>query len=249
MKVVQSYITFPFDTYGVRCVLRNSLNNILIVQAYFLDNGHRVDYSPDGAHQRVLLLDAHIRFILGLPETQTDPLFMASYNSARSVADSWRFMAYRFNAEMMLARNNHTCSSPGCERKLGLEWDHRHHTHKSITNRDYCPGAAPVTGYARARYDDGCERQAQAKLHLGECAACKLTCTRDNIFDFDFNHIDPRNKVYNISQLKMASGAVFGRELAKCNLLCHDCHRKETVRAGVFAEMFRLKKLAQINPS
>ncbi len=66
--------------------------------------------------------------------------------------------------------------------------------------------------------------------HGLSCAICNETesCT------FDFHHLDPTEKEYNISQLVGCnSRALLEKELSKCVLLCANCHRK--VHAGVLS--------------
>jgi 5-methylcytosine-specific restriction endonuclease McrA len=69
-------------------------------------------------------------------------------------------------------------------------------------------------------------RMADARQRLGGCCAnCGST------EDLHFDHIDPASKAKAITQLLHASRARFEAELAKCQLLCGDCHRVKT-RAG-----------------
>lgn len=45
----------------------------------------------------------------------------------------------------------------------------------------------------------------------------------------DFDHRDPASKTKNVSQLVYGS-AVFNAEIAKCDLVCANCHRVRTAR-------------------
>lgn len=42
-----------------------------------------------------------------------------------------------------------------------------------------------------------------------------------------FHHRDPTTKLYNVSQMWGYAIRVFWEEVAKCNVLCASCHRKE----------------------
>lgn len=44
----------------------------------------------------------------------------------------------------------------------------------------------------------------------------------------EFDHIDPASKKFNITDMKNHSEEVFQAELAKCQLLCQDCHRTKS---------------------
>jgi len=60
------------------------------------------------------------------------------------------------------------------------------------------------------------------KLEIGSCLACKRKITEENYFCFDFDHIDPSNKTYEISKMvnKPFSNEEIDNEISKCNLLC-----------------------------
>jgi 5-methylcytosine-specific restriction endonuclease McrA len=56
----------------------------------------------------------------------------------------------------------------------------------------------------------------------GQCVQCASTES------LQFDHIDPSTKSFTLSQRPTASEESFQIELAKCQLLCHPCHRKKT---------------------
>jgi 5-methylcytosine-specific restriction endonuclease McrA len=62
----------------------------------------------------------------------------------------------------------------------------------------------------------------------GECMDCGSTER------LEFDHVDPLTKVKEVSSAKMLDGPMARvlEEVAKCRLLCHDCHRLKTVRCG-----------------
>lgn len=74
------------------------------------------------------------------------------------------------------------------------------------------------------------KRRAALLALLGEeCAKCG---SRE---DLQFDHVDPSEKSFNISSNMTASNQIVRQELAKCQLLCGDCHRaKSAVEAAGF---------------
>jgi len=74
----------------------------------------------------------------------------------------------------------------------------------------------------------GKERFIEAKLKLGCCAFCSLRCTAENARYFDFDHRDPTQKAFAMSDMVDLGDEIFTTELAKCRLLCAKCHRRHT---------------------
>ncbi len=60
----------------------------------------------------------------------------------------------------------------------------------------------------------------------------KHVVTKDTTCAFDFDHIDPSQKVISVSQLVYTSKSYFNEhfqtEAQKCNLLCANCHHLKT---------------------
>ena len=66
-------------------------------------------------------------------------------------------------------------------------------------------------------------------MAAGKCAACDNACTPDNAESFDFDHLDPLSKEFDISTMREAPDGKFFGELSKCQLLCCDpCHKART---------------------
>lgn len=53
--------------------------------------------------------------------------------------------------------------------------------------------------------------------------------------DLQFDHIDPAQKSFNISHNMTASNPAVRAEVAKCQLLCRDCHIEKTRQAALEA--------------
>lgn len=84
------------------------------------------------------------------------------------------------------------------------------------------------------------------KLNVGQCLDCGLKCDETNWFVFDLDHRDPSIKEFTISQKK--HGVSIQRlmdEIAKCDLVCANCHRHRTfgqLKAGVVSSHNRVDK-------
>ena len=67
------------------------------------------------------------------------------------------------------------------------------------------------------------------KVRVGECLNCGLECEKGKEYLFDWDHIDPTEKVCGISQLVTKSwdyfNEIYYNEVKKCNLLCCSCHK------------------------
>lgn len=63
----------------------------------------------------------------------------------------------------------------------------------------------------------------EIKVQLG----CKL-CGEKHISCLEFHHTDPTQKITEISSKKLMNGSeeAFHAEIAKCEVLCANCHRK-----------------------
>ena len=82
----------------------------------------------------------------------------------------------------------------------------------------------------RQRYfAPGRERLLQAKLARGACADCGLVVTPETLALFDFDHV-AEGKRYNVSKMTTCSTATFNAEIARCELVCSNDHRRRTVR-------------------
>lgn len=53
----------------------------------------------------------------------------------------------------------------------------------------------------------------------------------------DFDHIDPTTKKRDVSKMHTTNLETLAREMAKCQVLCANCHRIKTHAPETFAEM------------
>lgn len=68
------------------------------------------------------------------------------------------------------------------------------------------------------------KRLKAARVKLG--GKCVLCWSEANL---EFDHIDPTTRIKPITTLTHASKKVFDAELAKCQLLCVQCHDRKTI--------------------
>lgn len=83
-------------------------------------------------------------------------------------------------------------------------------------------------------------RRSEAISDLGgACTDCGSTDA------LEFDHVDPATKEYGVAKI-LASGSAekVKKELAKCVLRCHPCHRAKTVLHGDY--LHRNKKQAPV---
>lgn len=76
-----------------------------------------------------------------------------------------------------------------------------------------------MRNYMNRRYEK--RRAAAITACGGKCARCEGTD------DLEFHHIDPTTKVTTIARASSFSEERWQAELAKCELLCQPCHKKE----------------------
>jgi len=81
-------------------------------------------------------------------------------------------------------------------------------------------------------YEPGRQRLLQSKLDRKSCLDCGLEVTPMNGLVFDYDHRG--DKRIEVSRLCYAPAAVFQEELAKCDLVCSNCHRLRTQARGFF---------------
>jgi hypothetical protein len=69
------------------------------------------------------------------------------------------------------------------------------------------------------------------KVKLGYCADCEMPCEHWNVMMFAFDHLDPTLKSFSLSKAqaqKNCTQELIDTEIAKCELVCHNCHAYRT---------------------
>jgi 5-methylcytosine-specific restriction endonuclease McrA len=81
----------------------------------------------------------------------------------------------------------------------------------------------------------------QVKMSIGKCQKCGLICDLNRLYDFHFDHIDPKLKRRNVSSMTRYGINEIRKEIEKCQLLCRGCHMERTKEQGYYA--FKEEKL------
>lgn len=69
------------------------------------------------------------------------------------------------------------------------------------------------------------------KIKIGSCVDCDFPCEDWNVMMFAFDHLDPTVKSFGLSKAqaqKNCSQELIDNEIAKCELVCHNCHAYRT---------------------
>ena len=66
------------------------------------------------------------------------------------------------------------------------------------------------------------------KVLKGSCADCGLPCEQWNVVMFAFDHLDPTQKSFALSKARGHTYKEIDAEIAKCDLVCHNCHAFRT---------------------
>jgi hypothetical protein len=66
------------------------------------------------------------------------------------------------------------------------------------------------------------------KVQKGSCADCGLLCEEWNVVMFAFDHLDPSQKSFALSKARAHTFEDIDTEIAKCELVCHNCHAFRT---------------------
>ena len=72
------------------------------------------------------------------------------------------------------------------------------------------------------------EHVVSQKLAIGECFDCGFICDEYTHICFAFDHLDPELKAFSLSKAHKHTYAEIELEIAKCQLVCHNCHAIRT---------------------
>lgn len=101
-------------------------------------------------------------------------------------------------------------------------------TNRSMFNRkktECTPCMSKVLyGKQKIVIQKGKERNVAARIARGECTVCKLKVTRENALSFDWDHRNPSEKLYNVSRMNCKTDELYYAEIAKCDIVCRNCH-------------------------
>jgi hypothetical protein len=152
----------------------------------------------------------------------------------------------------------HACLSCGCNDPRILEADHQHSKVHACSDYKYwayhggvealkhelakCVPLCRVCHRVKTKNERGTTTQQSfvdrhkiiddEKLRRGTCIVCKRQVSKESTCAFDFDHIDPSQKVISLSNLVYKSKSYFNEhfrtEAQKCNLICCNCHHLKT---------------------
>ena len=73
------------------------------------------------------------------------------------------------------------------------------------------------------------------KLRRGHCLDCNLPADLTNLPVFEFDHREPERKLFSIANCNGRSFAMLEYEMAKCDMVCANCHRLRTIDQAPWA--------------
>jgi hypothetical protein len=112
-----------------------------------------------------------------------------------------------------------------CRKRFNIEAFYNDST-KGTGKCSYCiPCKRLYSANRRARNR---QRNLNAKLKAKACVCHGIEVTKQNHWQFEWDHIEPQNKVHTIGEMGLASDLTFYEELQKCRLVCVDWHRQHT---------------------
>ena len=81
------------------------------------------------------------------------------------------------------------------------------------------------------------------KLSIGQCQICEKNVTPETTCCFDFDHINPSEKVMNVSRAASTNTNIdiIIDEISKCQLLCCYCHRRKTAEQFNYPQHHKIK--------
>jgi hypothetical protein len=85
------------------------------------------------------------------------------------------------------------------------------------------------TYYQQERHRKGLEYINALKAAIGKCHHCFLPISEVYSY-FEFDHIDPTTKCYNVAKMTSYNKVQIDAEIANCEMLCTPCHRRKTYK-------------------
>jgi len=95
-----------------------------------------------------------------------------------------------------------------------------------------CVPCMSKAGYVKikVKIEKGKERNILARISREKCSVCSLIVTRENAQMFDWDHRNPTEKTHAISRMNCRPDDLFFAEIAKCDLMCKNCHGMRTIQ-------------------
>lgn len=110
-------------------------------------------------------------------------------------------------------------------RKRQTAWSHQQ---RSLHNERQKARYRPANRYRDPTRQDKYELVVKAKLDAGQCSDCFMLVEPWNHVMFAWDHQPQFVKLFNLSKASKYSTVMVVEELAKCVLVCHNCHAMRT---------------------
>ncbi len=131
------------------------------------------------------------------------------------------------NDDLNMDPDSKMCHGLLCNGKM------RHSTflyRRKSNGKTYTPCKRCISYRSRKKYEKYALFVTGQKLKIGECKLCKIKVRKETSSCFDFDHINPEDKIKTISQMAMHKEDAILKEMKKCRLLCCKCHRLHTLK-------------------
>ena len=104
---------------------------------------------------------------------------------------------------------------------------------RAISRRQYEKRKALGTHLPNPRYAEQYKQKkieyvVARKLAIGECFDCGFQCDEYTHICFAFDHLNPGLKAFSLSKAHKHTYKQIDDEIAKCELVCHNCHAIRT---------------------
>jgi hypothetical protein len=70
------------------------------------------------------------------------------------------------------------------------------------------------------------------KIERGQCVDCEFPCNETTHVCFAWDHTNPHDKLFSLSKAHKYTWEQIDQEIAKCELVCHNCHALRTYLEG-----------------
>jgi hypothetical protein len=110
-------------------------------------------------------------------------------------------------------------------RKRVANWSYEQ---RSLHNKRNKAGYIPSNRYRDITQQERYNLVMQAKFDAGHCADCLMTVEPWNHVMFAWDHQPQYVKLFNLSKASKYPSVLVVAELAKCVLVCHNCHAMRT---------------------
>jgi hypothetical protein len=110
------------------------------------------------------------------------------------------------------------CSTCQTKKPISEFYDSKTHSHGKAS---VCKSCFNI--YCQQRW---IERKIKAIIYKGsKCVDCGLSYPNTHYAVYEFHHLNPEQKEFNWTKMRLRNWDSVKKELDKCDLLCANCHR------------------------